>query len=154
MRSDTFAEFVTLSSSIDLDALVGQRVMGDEPTVYWKDSYANQRFETLEDALESMRDPYFQGFIPEPARAQAVLAEVREYPAYSTKIAQALEVVKRFSAEGEALHLRQKQHWWIASFSTHPEAQARTAAAAICLAALRVRGIRAELREEEAADEN
>lgn len=147
MRTDTNSSHVVVGSLTDLDAMVGDRVMGDTPTIYWEDSYANQRFDSLEEALDAMRDPYFQLFIPERERADAVLAEVREFPRYSAEISIALEIVERFSAAGEALHLRQKQEWWIASFGSHPECRARTAATAICLAALRVKGLNVELRE-------
>jgi hypothetical protein len=147
MRKDILLEHVTLGALSDLDALVGARVMGVTPRVYWQDSYANQRFDTLEEALAAMRDPYFQLFIPERERAEAVLVEVREFPPYSSKIAVALEIVTHFSAAGEALLLRCKNHWWVASIGGHPESRARTAAAAICLAALRVKGFDVELRE-------
>ncbi len=147
MRSDTFLDHVTVGSLTELDALVGERVMGDTPSIFWEDSYANQRFSSLEEALDAMRDPYFQLFIPERERAGAVLSEVREFPAYSSHISTALEIVERFSAAGEALHLRQKHEWWIASFGSHAESRAPTAAAAICLAALRVKGLHAELPE-------
>jgi hypothetical protein len=97
-----------------------------------------------------MRDPYFQLFIPERERADAVLSEVREFPRYSAEIGTALEIVERYSAAGEALHLRQKQEWWIASFGSHLESRAHSAAAAICLAALRVKGMHVELRDSNA----
>jgi hypothetical protein len=146
-RPDVISDHLIVASPIELDALVGERVMAHTPEVYWEDSYANQRFASLEEALAAMRDPFYQLFIPEQERADAVLAEVREFPRYSTHISTALEIVERFSAEGQSLHLRQKQEWWIAAFGSHPESRARTAAAAICLAALHVKGVHVELRE-------
>jgi hypothetical protein len=147
MRTELSPEHLTVGTLAELDALIGERVMGASPQVYWEDSYANQRFNSLEEALAAMRDPYFQLFIPENARAEAVLAEVREFPAYSSKIATALEVVERYSADGESLLLRQKNHYWIAAFGEHSECRASTAATAICLAALRARGIAVSLPE-------
>ncbi len=146
-RPDVNSDHFVVTTPHELDALVGDRVMGHTPEIYWEDSYANQRFSSLEEALAAMRDPFYQLFIPEQERADAVLAEVREFPRYSTHIATALEIVERFSAQGESLHLRQKQEWWMAAFGSHPEARARTAAAAICLAALRVKGVQVEFRE-------
>jgi hypothetical protein len=133
MRTENAQNNTVEVSLNELDALVGERVMGDAPAIYWEDSYANQRFDSLEEALDAMAD--------------AVLSEVREFPRYSSETATALEIVERFSAAGEALHLRQKQEWWIASFGSHPECRSHAAAAAICLAALRVKGVHVELRD-------
>ena len=147
MRTDFPSEHVLLRTLADLDALIGERVMDAAPVIYWEDSYANQRFDSLEEAMEAMRDPYYQLFIPEAERNAAVICEVREYPAYSAKMTTALDVVERISANGDPLHLRQKNLGWIASFGRFTECRARTAPAAISLAALRVRGICAELLE-------
>ena len=59
----------------------------------------------------------------------------------------ALNIVERFSEEGDSLQLRQKDYSWVAAFGKHPECRANTAATAICLAALRARNLAVTLGE-------
>jgi len=99
------------------------------------------RFDSIEEALDAMRDPYFQLFIPEEARANTALKEVQEFRAYSSDLALAWEVVERISPQLEPLHVRCESGFWYATFGTRPEAQSRSAPVAICLAALRAHGM-------------
>lgn len=142
MRTVSSIDRFQLSTLQELDSFVGRFVMGDSPSVYWMDSYAHLRFESLEEALSAMRDPYFQHFIPPDERAETVLAEVAEFPEYSSKITVALEIVQRLSAEAKGLQLkRETSGRWNAAFGAHSFAEGSTAPIAISLAALRARGM-------------
>jgi hypothetical protein len=88
-----------------------------------------------------MRDPYFQLFIPEDARANTALKEVQEFRAYSSELALAWEVVERLSPELEPLHIRCVDGVWYAAFGAQPESSSSSAPVAICLASLRAYGM-------------
>ena len=68
------------------------------------------------------------------------IAEVRRFPPYSTDLMAAWNVVEHLSAEARQPEIRRQGEFWRAAFSG-AEAFAGTPSLAICLAALRARGI-------------
>lgn len=134
-----------MGSLAQLDALVGRHVTGEKPHTHWEDSHAQLQFESVEEALEALREPYFQQFIPEGERASTVLHEIQEFRPYSADLAVTLEVVQRLASEQLPLHLWRKGPIWHAAFGECESVMAETAAIAICVAALRVRGCEVKL---------
>jgi hypothetical protein len=143
MRMQHGHGMLTVASHAEIDALVGELIMHEAPSVHWEDSYAHFRFETLEEALDAMRDPVIQGFIPADQRSSTVLEEVREFRPYSTMLLAAWELVEHLRQF--KLHLRREGSSWIASFADAEEVTADSASLAISLAALRFKGITVEL---------
>jgi hypothetical protein len=134
-----------VASLKELDALVGKYLVKETPQVFWEEEHACLRFESIEEALEAMRDPYFQLFIPEEARPHTALKEVQEFRSYSSDLSLAWEVVERISPQLETMHVRCEDGVWSAAFGTRPEAVSRSAPVAICLAALRAHGMDVDL---------
>lgn len=134
-------DWVRIESLAELDALIGKYITGEKPSIHWEDSHAHMRFETADEALEALREPYFQQFIPANLRATTVLREVQEFLPYSSKLDVAWEVVAKVSTSRRALQIQRDRDGWRAAFGEFPPVTARTPAAAICLAALRVRGL-------------
>jgi hypothetical protein len=141
MRTEDANPKLRVASLKELDALIGKYLVKETPQVFWEEEHACMRFDSIEEALDAMRDPYFQLFIPEEARANTALKEVQEFRAYSSDLALAWEVVERISPQLEPLHVRCENGFWFATFGTRPEAQSRSAPVAICLAALRAHGM-------------
>ena len=145
-RDTLSAQPFQVESLTQLDALVGRHVMGCSPRVYWEDSYTQWRFDTLPEALEAMRDPFFSALTPEGSRPRSSLREVQEFPPYSS-------------------HLGTAWAWWSISarsrrrccsgarsaigrpLSRRSGCEAATAPLAICLAALRSRGVQVDFEE-------
>jgi len=144
---------VHVESLAELDALIGRYVTGEKPQSHWEDSHAGLQFDSLEEALEALREPYFQQFIPEIERAQAVLREVEEYRCYSADLAVAWEVVARLSGAKRPLRLWRDGDVWRAAFGNLDPVGAATAPIAICLAALRSRGVEIEMPANGFADD-
>jgi hypothetical protein len=136
---------MNVGSLMELDALVGKHLTGEQPKRHWEDSYAHLHCESFEEACEALRDPYFQQFTPEERRPDTILHEVEIFPPYSTSIDAAWEVVESLGSSVEVLKIRRDKGRWAAAFGDRPAALATTAALAICLAALRVRGIEVEI---------
>lgn len=134
-------DWVRVESLSDLNALVGRYITGEQPQVHWEDSHAHMRFESVEEGLEALREPYFQQFIPASVRAATVLQEVQEFEPYSTDLAVAWRVVEKVATPRVPLSLWRDRDLWAAAFGEFPPVNAQTAAIAICLAALRVRGL-------------
>lgn len=128
-----------------LDALVGRYVMDDHPTVYWEHSYSHWRFDNLSDALEALNDPFFASMVPEAKRASLSVAEVREFPAYSSDLTASMRLVERLGAERKPLNLLAASEKWVAAFGNDERVEAPSAGVAICMAALRTRGIEVDL---------
>ena len=145
MWNDIDQEKLRLDSLKELDALVGKYVTLQNPQVFWEEQHASLRFDSIDEALEAMHDPYFQQFIPHEAKPHTALTEVQEYRAYSSDIATAWEVVEKISGGADILRICREGGHWVAAFGDAPAATSRSAPVAICLAALRARGIEAEL---------
>lgn len=151
MRTEPKTGRLRVASLKELDALVGRYLTKETPQIFWEEQQVCLRFDSLEEALEAMRDPYFQGFIPKDGRAQSSLTEVNEYRPYSSDLVVAWEVVEQLSANAEGLRVRREDGRWIASFGEWPPAISHSAPAAICLAALRTQGLDVELTSESIA---
>jgi hypothetical protein len=145
MRNNTDAEKLRIDSLKELDALVGKYVVLQNPQVFWEEQHACLRFDSIEEALEAMHDPYFQQFIPEDARPHTALTEIQEYRAYSSDIMLAWEVVEKIGGGAAILRICREGGHWVAAFGEAAAATSRSAPVAICLAALRLRGIDVEL---------
>lgn len=148
MGNDLVMERVKVETFAELDGLVGRYVTGQEPETHWEDSHAQLRFDSIEEALEALRDPYFQQFIPEEDRARTILREVREFPAYSCDLNLAWALVEKMSNRADALLIVQERGSWRASFGNWPAITAPTPALAICLAALKARGLDIDFESE------
>ncbi|MEA3209649.1 MAG: Phage sandwich domain [Chthoniobacter sp.] len=152
MGKDIITERVTLGAGHEIDALVGRFVTGENPETHWEDSHAQLRFDSIEEALEALREPYFQQFIPADERANTVLREVREFRPYSTDLSVAWEVVEKITDAGADLRLQRDCGSWKAAFGNEPPVSARTAPLCICLAALRMRAVEVEFMCETASE--
>ena len=134
-----------VGSLMELDALVGKHLTGEQPKRHWEDSYAHLRCESFEEACEALRDPYFQQFTPEERRPDTILHEVEIFRPYSTSVDAAWDVVESLGSSAEMLKVKRDNGKWGAAFGDRPEVLAGTAALAICLAALRTRELEVEL---------
>jgi hypothetical protein len=141
IRNDSIAAQVRISSLRELDALVGKYLTGDQPKTFWEDSHSYLRFESLEEALDTLGDPYFQRCFPDGVRLDNELSEVFEFRAYSSDMTLAWEVVERLTGVDHPMVVRREKGKWVASYGDGPSARARSAPVAICLAALQARGI-------------
>jgi len=139
-RPGSGAVRIRVASLPHLDALVGERVTGDEPEVAWQDSYGLFRFTSRLEAEEAIHNSYYRLFRPDLDWDAASIEEIRIFPPYSSDLMAAWEVVERLSAESEPMEIRRQGDFWRAAFSG-TEAYAATPAMAICLAALRARGV-------------
>lgn len=145
MRKETKMERIKVACLKELDALVGKHVTQETPQTFWEEQQVCLRFDSLEEALEAMRDPFFQEFIPKDARPQSALTEVQEFRPYSSDLSVAWEVVEQLSNEVNEFHVRRVDGHWIAAFGDSPAADSRSAPVAICLAGLRAKGIEVDL---------
>lgn len=134
MRITPGTENWTISSLKELDALVGEIVMQDHPSIHWEDAAARFRFDSLDEALDVMHDSILQDYLS-GGRCEAPLLKVREFRTYSTTLEAAWEVVDRLSPE--PFQLRKEGREWAAAFGDNPAVRGASAEQAICLAALR-----------------
>jgi len=139
-RTGTRTDRIRVATFSQVDALVGQHVTGEAPDVAWQDSYGLFRFNTRDEAEEAIHNSYYRLFRPELDWDTATIQEVRLFRPYSTDLMAAWEVVERLGAESRQTEIRRHGDFWRAAFSG-TEAFAATPALAICLAALRQRGI-------------
>jgi len=139
-RSGSGTGRIRVASLSQLDALVGEYVTGNAPEVAWQDSYGLFRFTSQLEAEEAINNSYYRLFRPDLDWDTATIEEVRRFPAYSSDLMAAWEVVERLGAESRQTEIRRQGDIWRAAFSG-TEAFAATPAMAICLAALRARGI-------------
>lgn len=152
MWNETESERMRVCSLKELDALVGMYLTKESPVTYWEEQHACFRFESLEEAEDALNDPYFQHFLPETEGRSAAFVEVREFPRYSSELSAAWEVVERLSGSVHSLHVRCEKNRWIAAFGDSPAATALSAPVAICLAALRARGIDVDFAQDWGSD--
>jgi hypothetical protein len=129
-----------------LDALVGECVTGDPPQIVWQDSYGLFHFATRDEAEDAIHNSYYRLFRPDLDWDNATVEEVRRFPHYSSDLMSAWEVLERLAAESRQTEIRRQGESWRAAFSG-AEAFAPTPALAICLAALRTRGVEPILRD-------
>ena len=148
MRNESTTARVRVGTLRELDALVGKYLTGEPPQTYWEDSHSFLRFDSIEEALNALGDPYFQRCFPEGVRLDNELSEVFEFRAYSSDLSLAWEVVERLSGTVNTLRVKREKNRWVAAFGDGPAASASAAPVAICLAALRTRGIEVDFDEE------
>ena len=148
MRNEDANPKVRVASLRELDALVGKFLIKETPQVFWEEEHACMRFDSVDEALEAMRDPYFQLFLPEETRDRTALKEVQEFRAYSSELALAWEVVERMSPQLGAMRIRCENGIWFAAFGDLSEIRSRSTPVAICLAALRAHGMDVDLAVE------
>ena len=145
MRKETTTERLRVTSLKELDALVGKYLTKETPRIFWEEQQVCLRFDSIEEALEAMHDPYFQQFIPKDALPHSSLTEVHEFRAYSADLNSAWEVVELLAANAGPFQVNRENGLWVAGFGEHPKATSRSAPIAICLAGLRARGIDVDL---------
>ena len=76
------------------------------------------------------------------------LSEVFEFRAYSSDLSLAWEVVERLSGTVNTLRVKRERNRWVAAFGDGPAVSASSAPVAICMAALRTRGIEVDFDQE------
>jgi hypothetical protein len=131
---------VRVATPAQLDALVGEYVTGDPPEIAWQDSYGFFQFDTRAEAEEAISNSYHRLFRPDLDWDAAWVEEVRRYPRYSSDLTAAWEVVECLSANGRKTEICRHGDFWRAGFAG-TEAFGATPAMAICLAALRSKGV-------------
>jgi hypothetical protein len=135
---------VPLKHFTELDALVGRYITCETPRTYWQDALAFFRFDSLDEAVRVLQQPCYQSFITQLEWETSAVRMVETYRRYSTDANAAWEVVERLSVSPNfALKLTREDRCWRASFHPDSEAEHEIATVAICLAALRARGITA-----------
>jgi len=145
MRKESTMERLRVTSLKELDALVGKYLTKETPQIFWEEQQVCLRFDSIEEALEAMHDPYFQQFIPKDALPHSSLTEVHEFRAYSSDLNSAWEVVEHLTGNAGLFQVNRENGQWVASFGDSPKAVSRSAPIAICLAGLRARGIDVDL---------
>lgn len=148
MRNESTTARVRVETLRELDALVGKYLIGEDPQTYWEDSQSFMRFDSIEEALNAMADPYFQRCFPEGVRLDNELSEVFEFRAYSSDLSLAWEVVERLSGTVNTLRVKREKNRWVAAFGDGLAVSASSAPEAICIAALRTRGIEVDFAGE------
>ncbi len=123
----------------ELDALVGEYIMRETPAVHWEDSYSHFQFESLDEAIDAIRDPVFNEFIPIEKRSSTVIQEVKEFRPYSSQLGAAWTVIEQLGAE--TIKIQRAGERWRVAFGGNPEVEAESPTVAICLAALKCRGV-------------
>ncbi len=134
-----------VASLADIDALVAEYVTHEQPEVHWEDSHALFRFATEEEALNAIRDPYYQLFLPNVDWSMTKVVKVQIYRPYSTDLDTAWRIVEQISDLKNGLQMQRHMGRWIACFGNAMPSVARTAPLAICLAGLRCCGVEIDI---------
>ncbi len=132
----------------EVDALIGLYLTGEKPRVQWINVKTDFRFDSIEEAVESMEDPFFRELDKEAGLTSPVLMEVHEYRMYSSDLSAAWELVDHLTHRLEPLLVRRYEGQWESAFGDRKYITAPSAPLAICLAALRSRGLEVECRFE------
>lgn len=151
-RKDDAPQTVRVRSLAELDALVGKYLTGETPCVHWVNSNTDFWFDSVEEAVEAVNDPFFHQFTRPNDAATTVLTEVRVFRRYSTELTIAWELVGYLTHGLEPLLVRREGESWESAFGEREFISAPTAPIAICLAALRTRGVEVECQLETAAE--
>ena len=149
-RKDEAPRSIRVRSLSELDALVGKYLTGETPCVHWVNNNTEFQFNSVEEAVEAVNDPFYRQLVEHDEPGTTVLMEVREFRRYSTDLAIAWELVWHLSHRLEPLLVRRNDEIWEGAFGSRDFVSAPTAAVAICLAALRARGIEVECQIEPA----
>lgn len=140
-RKEDAPRSICVRSLSELDALVGKYLTGETPSTHWVNTHTEFRFNSVEEAIEAVNDPFFRQLTSADEPGTAVLMEVREFRRYSADLEIAWELVWHLSHRLEPLLVRRHGEIWEGAFGSREFIAAPTAAIAICLAALRARGI-------------
>ena len=146
-RKEDATQTVRVRSPAELDALVGKYLTGETPCVHWINSNTDFWFDSVEEAVEAVNDPFFHQFTkPDGTKdsTPTVLTEVRVFRRYSTELTIAWELVAYLTHGLEPLLVRREGETWESAFGDREFISAPTAPIAICLAALRTRGVEVE----------
>jgi hypothetical protein len=143
-----FSKSIRIASAAELDALIGQHITGEQPEIYWEDGHGQFQFDTEEEARRALTDPYFQRFLPDVDWSKTIIREVRSYRAYCAEPGLEWAVVAKATAAHGAVMVWREGGRWFAAFGTHPPADARTPAVALCLAALAACGFQADVNHD------
>jgi hypothetical protein len=144
MRNEDALERIRVRSIEELDAVVGKFLTAEKPRVQWEDAHTQLQFDSVEEAIEAARDPFFRQFVQTEAPRTTVVTEVREYRRYSSDIRDAWLLVERLTERGVSLFLRQEDGRWLAHFGDQEPVSSLSGPVAICLAALRMCGVEIE----------
>ena len=147
-RKDDTSRKISVSTLSELDALVGKHLTGETPCIHWMNSRSDFQFDSVEEAVEAVHDPLYRGFTEEDPSATTVVTEVREFRPYSTDLALAWQLVENLSHTREVLSMRRNGETWESAFGERDYISAPSAPIALCLAALRTRGIEVECKLE------
>ena len=139
------ADTLRVTSLAELDALVGHHVTQEKPEVYWEDTHGYFQFHSEFEARRALNDPYFQRFLPHIDWTALQIREVRVYRCYSVDPTANWILVEKAVGQFGAMLVWREVGRWHAAFGSKPDAEARTATIAICLAALRAAGVPFEL---------
>lgn len=143
-RKENANQRVEIRTLTELDALVGKFLTGEVPRIHWISSHSEFRFDSIEEAVEAVNDPFFRQFSNQNDTATTVLTEVREFRRYSAELETAWELVENLSHRLEPLLVRRDGDAWESAFGNREFVSGPTAPVAICLAALRTRGVEVE----------
>ncbi|MEO8352214.1 MAG: hypothetical protein ABI680_10830 [Chthoniobacteraceae bacterium] len=146
---DDLQEWIRIRSLTELDELIGTRLVKETPTTWWVEETTESPFPTLEEAQEALTDPYWSALLPVGSRGKSSFQEVKEFRRYSSDLAATWLVVQEISG-GDCGPLRlqwENERGWVAAFGQGPEIISMQAPVAICVAALRARGIAVEIVE-------
>lgn len=148
MRHVSPKERIRVGSLTELDALVGTRVTGERPISHWENRQTQFVFSSVEEAIEALGDPHYGSFMSADAAAPAVLIEIKEYRRYSSDLNAAWDVVETVTSADKPLQVGVAGERWVATFGEGPTVVAATAPVAICVAALRAKGVALEFAPE------
>jgi hypothetical protein len=123
-------------------------VTGEVPEVFWADSHGHFQFATEGEARDAVNDPYYQGFLPDVDWTQTVIRKINVYRSYCSDPVALWKVIEKASERLGPLSIVKKQGRWLASFGSARTMDARTAAVAICLAALDAGGVAVEINHD------
>ena len=131
---------IRVAAMSHFDALVGEYVTGDPPEVAWQDSYGLFRFTSRAEAEEAIHNSYYRLFRPDLDWDMATIEEIRHLPPLfqrpDGRVGSGRAPRRRVPPDGDSPpgRLLARRFFRRGSFR-------RTPALAICLAALRARGI-------------
>jgi hypothetical protein len=130
-----------IQSLRELDALVGEHITGETPEIYWEDAHAHFRFESEDEAVETLKKFAKQMNLPVIDWDSMTVVKVKSYRPYSTEITAAWIVVEKLGALGKQMKMWREHAMWHVAFGGDQAARALSSPLAICAAALRAKGV-------------
>ena len=145
MSGEPDPSILRVNSATDLEALIGIHVTCETPEVFWADSNGVFQFATEGEARDAATDPYYQQFLPDVDWTQTEIRKVSVYRPCCSDAAILWHVIEKASESYGALSVAKKQGRWWAGFGSSAKKDARTAAVAVCLAALDAAGVKVQI---------